>query len=67
VSDPFGGWDRVSQLAQAQGMVSVQAACTLDEALAMMGDRATVHSCSVDDVVREVLDGAIRFGPHTVN
>jgi len=67
MTDPFGGWDHVTRLAQAQGKISVQAACTLDAALAMIDDRATVNHCSVDDVVREVLDGAIRFGPPESN
>jgi hypothetical protein len=67
MSDPFGGWDRVTRLAQAQGMISVQAACTLDDALTMIENRATLDHCSVDDVVRDVLDGAIRFGPPESN
>ena len=35
-------WDRTATVAQAQGMVSVQADCTLDQALQMMIDRAQV-------------------------
>lgn len=54
------GWD---QIAQAMGMVSVQADCTLDEALDMMRDRAVVHHCNVDEIAFGVLDGVIRFGP----
>jgi hypothetical protein len=45
------------------GMVSVQADCTLDEALKLMRDRAAVHHCNVDEIAFGVLDGAIRFGP----
>jgi len=49
-------------VAQAVGMVSVQANCTLDEALDMINDRAAVQHCSVAEIASRVVDGVIRFG-----
>jgi hypothetical protein len=49
-------------IAQAQGMVSVQAECTLPEALALMRDRAIVTHQTLDEVAVAVIDRAIRFG-----
>jgi hypothetical protein len=63
VDDTPPGWDRVVRLAQAMGMVSVQADCALDEALRLMNDRAFIHHCKVDDIAIGVLDRTIRFGP----
>jgi AmiR/NasT family two-component response regulator len=47
---------------QATGMVSVQAGCTLDEALALMQDRATVQGRTLDEIAGAVIDRSIRFG-----
>jgi hypothetical protein len=47
---------------QASGMVSVQAACTLEAALELMVERARVSAQSVDDVADAVLERRIRFG-----
>jgi AmiR/NasT family two-component response regulator len=47
---------------QASGMVSVQAACTMDEALVLMMDRATVQGETLDEIASAVLDRTIRFG-----
>ena len=51
-----------SQVNQAQGMVSVQAACSLDEALVLMEDRATIQGRSLDEIAAAVVDRSIRFG-----
>ena len=47
---------------QATGMVSVQAGCSLEEALALMQDRATVRSSTLDEIAGAVIDRSIRFG-----
>jgi AmiR/NasT family two-component response regulator len=42
------------------GMVSAQAACTLDEAFALICDRASVRHCSVYEIATAVIDHSIR-------
>ena len=42
-------------------MVSVQADCTLDEALFLMQSRAGYSRVSVDAIAGAVVDGSIRF------
>lgn len=55
------GWELVEKLAQATGMVSVQAECALDEALVMMSERAIVNHCTVYEIAVGVIDRTIRF------
>ena len=55
---PFSDNARVDQ---AQGMVAVQAHCTVDEALALMKDRAAVQHQALDEIADDVVDRAIRF------
>jgi hypothetical protein len=56
-------WEEVTyQIAQAQGMVSVQAECTLDEALTMMIERAHVQHQHLADIADGVIHRRIRFG-----
>jgi len=50
------------EIAQAQGMVSEQAACALDDALVMMRDRAQVHHQTLTEIADDVIDRRIRFG-----
>ena len=50
-------------VAQAQGMVSVQAECTLAEALVLMHDRAIVMGQTLNEIAVAVVDRTIRFGP----
>jgi hypothetical protein len=52
----------IFRVAQAQGMVSVQAACTVAEALVMMQERARVQHQSLGDIADGVLERRIRFG-----
>ena len=61
LDDPGSG--NVDVVAQAMGMVSVQADCSLDDALEMMTDRASVAHCYLIEIARGVVDGDIRFGP----
>ena len=52
----------MERIAQAMGMVSVQADCTLDEALTMIGERAHVDRCAVDEIAASIVERSIRFG-----
>ena len=52
----------VLRVAQAQGMISVQIDCTLDEALVIMRERALVQHQTLADVAVGVLEHRIRFG-----
>jgi AmiR/NasT family two-component response regulator len=51
-----------AELHQAQGMVSVQAGCTMDEALELLRDRAMVEGLSLKAIAAGVIDRTIRFG-----
>jgi len=61
LDDP--GAENVDIVAQAMGMVSVQADCSVEDAFEMMTDRATVEHSSVITIATYVVDGVIRFGP----
>jgi AmiR/NasT family two-component response regulator len=50
------------RVAQAQGMVSAQIQCTVDEALVIMRERALVQHQTLADVADAVLKREIRFG-----
>jgi len=52
---------RHAAIAQASGMVSVQATCSLDDALMLMVDRAQVEHQSLWAVANAVLDRTMRF------
>ncbi len=56
------GFAHSVKVTQASGMVSVQAGCSVDEALALMRDRATVRGQTLDQIAEGVLDRRIRFG-----
>ena len=43
-------------------MVSVQAGCTLDDALVMLMERASVQGQTLTEIADAVLRGLIRFG-----
>jgi len=56
-------WEELTyRVAQAQGMISVQASCTVAEALDMMNDRAQVQHKTLADIADGVVDRRIRFG-----
>jgi len=42
-------------------MISVQAECSLEEALAMIADRAQVSHCRVEGIAAATVNGRIRF------
>jgi hypothetical protein len=52
-------------VSQASGMVSVQAECTVDEALALMKERAQVSGDTLLQIAKATVDRRIRFGPIT--
>jgi ANTAR domain len=54
-----------AQVSQAVGMVSVQAECTVDEALLLMKERAQVSGIPLLDVAEATIEHRIRFGPTT--
>ena len=53
----------IYRVSQAQGMVSVQTECTLNEALVIMQERAVIHHQTLADIADAVLEHRIRFGP----
>ena len=48
-------------VAQAQGMISVQVPCTLDEALSILNARARSDERSVEQIANAVVAGEVRF------
>ena len=55
-------FDVIARLAQAQGIVSAQAGCSLDQALQIMRERAQVEHRTVNQIADAVLDRTISFG-----
>ncbi|MGO9873605.1 MAG: ANTAR domain-containing protein [Acidimicrobiia bacterium] len=56
-------WEEfIPEVAQAQGMVSVQASCTVAEALTMMHERAQIEHQTLHQVADAVVARSIRFG-----
>ena len=54
-------WYPAARVAQAQGIVSVQANCSTIAALAMMQERARVQDRPLDELAQTILDGGERF------
>jgi AmiR/NasT family two-component response regulator len=54
--------DDAARVAQAMGMVSVQADCTVDEALLLIHDRAIVEGMTMHEIASQVVARRIRFG-----
>jgi hypothetical protein len=50
-----------AEVNQAAGMVSVQAGCGIDQALAMMRERATFAGLGLDAIAAGVVDRSIWF------
>ena len=48
-------------MAQASGMVSVQAECSVDEAFAMIAERATTIDLTAEEVAESVVERRFRF------
>jgi AmiR/NasT family two-component response regulator len=51
-----------NRVAQASGMVSVQANCHFTEAIALMEQRAAETGKTLDAIAQAVVDREIRFG-----
>ena len=60
-SNADNGSVAVARIAQAQGMVSVQADCTLDAALALLRNAARATDETVEDIAGEVVHRHVRF------
>lgn len=54
-------------VAQAAGMVSVQAECSIDEASAMLRERAESTAQSVQLVAKAVVERRARFAPRSTS
>ena len=54
---------RSLRVAQAQGMVAVQANCSLDDALGKMAAAAESSEKTVEEVAAMVIDGLVQFEP----
>jgi len=52
---------RSAHVYQAQGIVSVQAGCSMDEAWALMKKKADEFDESLERIATEVLDHVVRF------
>jgi hypothetical protein len=52
-----------SHVAEATGMISVQAGCDVDEALQLLIIRAEAIGASLEDAALDVIDGILRFDP----
>jgi hypothetical protein len=50
------------RMTEASGMVSIQAHCSVTEAVRLMRDRAEMSGLSLEEVVTAVVDRSIRFG-----
>ena len=61
MNDRIDHWQRSDRVFQAQGMVSVQADCTVDEALAKMTDRAQESETSLEAIATAIIERRIRF------
>ena len=59
----LSAWERVTRLAQSQGRVSIQADCTLDQALGLMVERAAQTKRTLDEIADGVATHHIRFRP----
>jgi hypothetical protein len=57
------GWEHSARVHQAQGMVSVQADCALDEALRRIEQRAKRLGRTLEDTATDVLGHRIWFRP----
>jgi AmiR/NasT family two-component response regulator len=55
------GETQSDRVAQASGMVSVQAECSLDEAFVMIQERAQTIDLTTEEVAESVVDRQFRF------
>jgi AmiR/NasT family two-component response regulator len=62
MNDMIAHWRRSDRVYQAQGMVSVQADCTVDEALDKMTRKAEASGLSLEAVATAIIERRVRFG-----
>jgi len=53
----------MSRVAQASGMVSVQADCSCDAAITLMQAEADRRGTNIEDIAKAVLTRTVRFQP----
>lgn len=56
------GTEYSARVHEAEGMVSAQAACSFDDAIVLMKDRAATEGQTLDQIADAVLERSIRFG-----
>jgi AmiR/NasT family two-component response regulator len=57
-------WNRHSEVvAQASGMVSVQANCSLDDAFVRIQERAQSTGKTAEEIAKAVVERRMRFAP----
>src|SRR5580693_2875406 len=56
-------WGQMSRVAQASGMVSVQADCSCDSAMMLMQAEADRRGTNIEDLAKAVLARTVRFEP----
>jgi hypothetical protein len=62
MNDMTADWDHSDRVFQAQGMVALQANCTVDEALAKMAAEAKASHMSLEAIATAVVERRMRFG-----
>ena len=64
-TEPQPEWTptRTLRIAHASGMVSTQAACSMEAAIVLLEQRADLIGCSLDDVANAVIDRRVDFNP----
>jgi len=55
-------WDHSDRVFQAQGMVALQASCSVEEALAKMAAEATASHMTLEAIATAVVERRMRFG-----
>ena len=61
MSNQNGATEQSDRVAQASGMVSVQAHCSVDEAFVMLEERSRVTESTMQEVAESVVDRKFRF------
>ena len=67
MDDLIPDWERSDHVYQAQGMVAVQANCTVDEALATMAVEAKASHMSLEAIATAVVERRMRFDTPSQN
>ncbi len=65
MSDMIADWDHSDRVYQAQGMVALQADCTVDQVLTKMTAEAKASDMTLEAIATAVVERRMRFGPPT--